>query len=40
MAVVDIFIGGVGHTAMLHLRPAGLQVAVPEFVAGSWREGQ
>lgn len=33
MAVVDIFIGRVRHTAMLHLCPACLQIAVPEFVA-------
>lgn len=33
MAVVDIFIGRVSHTAMFHLRPACLQIAVPEFVA-------
>lgn len=33
MAVVDIFIGRVSHTAMFHLRPACLQVAVPELVA-------
>lgn len=33
MAVVDVFIGWVSHTAMFHLRPACLQIAVPEFVA-------
>lgn len=32
MAVVDIFIGRVSHTAMFHLCPACLQIAVPEFV--------
>lgn len=39
MAVVDVFIGGVGDTAMLHLCPARLQIAVPELVAGAWGEG-
>lgn len=33
MAVVDIFIGRISHAAMLHLCPACLQIAVPEFVA-------
>lgn len=33
MAVVDIFIGRISHTAMFHLCPACLQISVPEFVA-------
>lgn len=37
VAVVDIFVGGISHTAMLHLCPACFQVAVPEFVAGGGR---
>lgn len=40
MAVVDIFVGRVGHTVMLHLCPACLQVAVPELVAGAWGQAK